>query len=70
MGWKIIGCEHDKVDSSWSLLSLSKNDPKLYSNFEFYDTKIHKHLKKHMNGASGEKMGDIEKIIVKTLLKI
>ena len=71
---------------------LSESDPKLYTNFEFYEKEIHKHLeniwiykakqimftKKHFkqrisiveDGASGEQVGDIEKIIVKKLFKI
>ena len=28
---------------------LSENDPKLYTNFEFYEIESHKHIKKHMN---------------------
>jgi hypothetical protein len=72
--------------------SLSESDPKLHTNFEFYEIKIHKHLesiwiykakqfmftkrnfKQHIcileDGASGEQVGDIEKIIVKNLFKI
>ena len=71
---------------------LSESDPKLYTNFEFYEIKIHKHLesiwiykakrfmftkrnfKQRMcileDGASGEQVGDIEKIIVKNLFRI
>ena len=70
----------------------SESDPKLYTNFEFYEIEIHKHLeniwiykaKQFMftknnfkqrisiveDGASGEQVGDIEKIIVKNLFKI
>ena len=66
---------------------LSESDPKLYTNFEFYEIEIHKHLENIWNykakqfmftknnfkqriciledGASGEQVGDIEKIIVK-----
>ena len=72
--------------------SLSESHLKLYTNFEFYEIKIHKHLdniwiyktKRFMftknnfkdcicilkDDASGEQVGDIEKIIVKNLFKI
>jgi hypothetical protein len=73
-------------------LGLSESDPKLYTNFEFYEIEIHKHLesiwiykvkrfmftknnfKQRMcileDSASGEQVGEIEKIIVKNLFKI
>ena len=39
--------------AKWTALDpcscLSESDPKLYTNFEFYEIKIHKHLLKHMN---------------------
>ena len=81
----------------WTILDpcscLSESYPKLYTNFEFYEIKIHKHLENiwyHVQsqaiyvhklrfqttyiyleeGASGEKVGDFEKIIVKTLFKL
>jgi hypothetical protein len=72
--------------------SLSESDPRLYTNFEFYETEFHKHLesiwiykaKRFMftkynfkqrvctleEGASGEQVGDIEKLTVKNLFKI
>ena len=66
---------------------LSKSDPKLYTNFEFYEIEIYmlKYKAKQFmftknnfkpricileDGASGEKVGDIKKIIVKNLFKI
>ena len=71
---------------------LSESDPKLYTDFQFHEIEIHKHLeniwiykvKQFMltknnfkqrisileDGASGEQVGDIEKIIVKNLFKI
>ena len=82
--------------AKWTALDpcscLSESDPKLYTNFEFYEIKIHKHLlniwiykakwlmftknnfKQRIcileDGASGEQVGNIEKIIVKNLFKI
>jgi hypothetical protein len=70
--------------------SLSESDPKLYTNFEYYEIKIHLEniwiykanqfmfTKKQFQTlymyvrdvASGEQVGDIEKIIVKNLFKI
>ena len=61
---------------------LSENDPKLYTNFEFHEIEIHKHLENIWiynfkqrifiveDGASDEQVGDIEKIIVKNLFKM
>jgi hypothetical protein len=47
--WIVLGCKHSKVDNSWSLprdpcSSLSESDPKLYTNFEFHEIEIHRHL--------------------------
>ena len=81
------------MDSSWSLLRFKWTWSKyIYTNFEFYEIEIYKHLEniwiykakqimftnKHFkqrisiveDGASGEQVGDIEKIIVKNLFKI
>ena len=71
---------------------LSESDPKLYTNFDLYEIKIHKRLESIWiykakrfkftqnnfkqricileDNASGEQVGDIEKIIVKNLFKI
>ena len=71
---------------------LSESDPKLYTNFEFHEIEIHKHLENTwiykakwvmftknnfkqricilQDGASGEQVGDIEKIIVQNLFEI
>jgi hypothetical protein len=73
-------------------LGLSESDPKLYTNFEFHEIKIHRHLENIwiykaerfmftknnfkqricilQDGASGEQVGDIEKIIVQNLFEI
>jgi hypothetical protein len=71
---------------------LSESDTKLYTNFEFHEIEIHRHLeniwiyndKRFMftkkkfkqricilqDGASGEQVGDIEKIIVQNFFEI
>ena len=45
------GCKHIKVDMTTldSCTCLSESDSKQYTNFEFYEGKICKHLKKHIN---------------------
>jgi hypothetical protein len=64
---------------------LSESDPKLYTNFEFYEIEAYESTKPSglcsqkqfqttyiyilEDGASGEQVDDIEKIIVKTCLK-